>query len=231
MYKMPFKKKVKSRRVRRVHKKPESFSKKVLAVVKKTEQLKYAATAYQLSLTSDFWTLDQLMDVPAQNVTAYSNDAATPDSTGRIGNTFYVEKYEFRWSAYIPPNASASAMLRMVIFQWMVDSYSEAPNADDVFVYNGSFAAPLSPVNLVEERAKKFRIIRDKTYVLVPGGSNGYIHHEYKNLRLPIRRLQVVGNSEVGTSANFIKGKLYVYWCCDESSVEINWTDQLTFSD
>lgn len=91
-------------------------------------------------------------------------------NTERTGNEIYLK------SCYVGfhiafPSASPDIWntMRVVIFQWLADSQNDAPAPGEVVLQNGSSIDIVNPY--FPNLTKKYRILFDKVYRIVYGGS------------------------------------------------------------
>nr|WAE42889.1 MAG: capsid protein [Cressdnaviricota sp.] len=201
-------------------------------VVAGEAQVKHTQAEYG-STTSNTPSLISPVSWPGQAITAYTGDESESSSGGRIGNTINLKSFQM-WM-----NLSAgdtTNIVRITWFQWLVpnDHSDETPVFGDIFTeYTGSYPY-LSPFNY--DNRKKYKILHDKIYTLVTGGSNQtrILKFNFTAKDFAVKKIAFIGDSQTGTSAGVIKGNIYYFISSDSSvlphpgfitSCRLNFTD------
>jgi len=112
------------------------------------------------------------MNVPAQGDTIQS----------RTGDKITVTAIDLRYECI---GYDTSNKMRVIVFKWMEDNASIAPNVSAILssTYTGTVDAPLAPYNYNNQKQRDFMICYDKTHALswnsgaaAPGNSNVVRH-------------------------------------------------------
>lgn len=216
------------------------FKRIVRAVNKQQNRQKEVKTKYTMygPIQANFSPfLVSLIDLPAQGLTAYTNEESSPGNPSRIGNSIYVRSIDCNISMNVGEVTTEKyCTVRITVFQWFQDSSNETPAYGDIYMNNGAVNGVwLAPLNSVEARARKFKILHDHNYVLSGYGSNAQKIIKLKFRKFPIHRLQATTDSDSGPTGNIIKGKIYMFVTSDVAAIdnppEVDLAYRMNFTD
>nr|WAE42266.1 MAG: capsid protein [Cressdnaviricota sp.] len=214
----------------------KNLDREIMRVINKQKQIKSQVYTYTNQGIPSGGLIYSMLDIPAQGVTAYTNESSLPGNPGRIGNTFYIKSLEMYFNltcGAFPVAGDIYNNVRVVAFQWLVDSSTETPNVNDILMDLVSSVSYLSPINFQTSRARKFKVLVDKHYTLVADANTASITRRWRFTRGFIKRLQTTTDADSGTAGNIIKGKLFVLLISDQSANYPAWNAsfRLNFTD
>lgn len=205
---MPYKKSNRGRRKRRTAKPTKNFARKVLKVVKRTQEKKFYPFANSTTVSSVGYLLD-LTTIPQGDT-----------DTTRDGDMLRVSSIQvnFAWAA-----ADAYNICRMVMFQWMPASSPGSPPAlADIFADTTN--AVIS--TFAHDTRKSYRILLDRTCVVDADDPmkicKMYVYKKF------MRNIQYAGGTTTG------RGNIYVWLVTDSGAVThpaVTWSGKTNFTD
>lgn len=209
---MPMRRKMFRRRVpryRRVVKPTKMFSRKVMKVVKRTQEKKY----HPFSGTSQITNAGYLLDF---TVIAQGNTDTT-----RVGDMIYLKSLQFGVEFV---RADSTNTFRMVLFQWKPPSSNATnpPLMSDILL--DTTYPWISPYN--HDQRKNYKILLDRRITL--DSDDGTRSYRFSITRGFARQVQYIGGTSVGNN------NLYGYIVSDSSAAShpgIFWSGKVNFTD
>lgn len=181
--------------------------------------------------------LVSLIDLPPQGTGSYTNEETAPGNPDRIGNSIYVRSIQLNVELNIGAvNIEHYGVVRLTIFQWFQDTSNEVPAYGDIYMNTASTTGMyLAPINSVEARARKFKILHDRHIPLSTYGNNAQKVVKFKLTKFPIHRLQATTDTDSGVTGNIIKGKIYMFVTSDVGALDdppaVNLSYRMNFTD
>jgi len=197
-----------------------SLKKEIQNVLAGEKQKKHTQFENAFAVTDSTTGLNAIVAYPGQGVQAYGfEEGESSTEAQRIGNKINQEVLDFNYMVQLGSGVfgtDTENVLRVTIFEWLMDLSSEMPTFGDVFVESTTSFPYLSPFNI--DTKQKYRILYDKVHNLCNTGGNPFIETVFLKLTNMMKMVKFVGDSQTGTGAGLIKGNLFFFTSSDSSA-------------
>lgn len=188
-------------------------------VLSAEKQKKHTQFENEFPVSDSTTGLNTIISYPAQGVTAYSGEESESSSEAqRIGNKINQEVLDFNYQVQLGSGVfgtDTENVVRITVFEWLMDLSSESPTYGDVFVESTTSYPYLSPFNI--DTKQKYRILYDKTHCLCNTGGNPYVEVVNLKIKNMQKTIKFTGDSQAGNGATLIKGNIFFFASSDSS--------------
>jgi len=205
-------------------------------VISQSKQVKHTQFEQAFAVTDSTTGIYSIVFYPAQGVSAYSDEETESSNQGqRIGNKVEQRCLNFNYQVQLGSGVfgtDTENVVRVTIFEWLMDFSSEAPTFGDVFVESTTSFPYLSPFNV--DTKEKYRILYDKRHDLSNAAGNPYMETKFVEFRNLKPWVKFFGDSVSGVGAQLIKGNIFLIVSSDSSATPhptLTYSTMYTFTD